>query len=94
MARDIDNNMELFVRDSLGLSINDKLEDFDNNKSNYFKIDSSLAGKMDSVMQLVPVILNIKKSGDVYRVDIPTRRSRLSGDKETVCPMVENRNLC
>jgi len=31
---------------------------------------------------------------DINEMDIPMRRSRLSGEMETVCPAAENRNLC
>ena len=52
-----------------GVHVNTDLSVFEANKEGYIKIDKSIVGKVDAVMQQLPqIVLNKAYSGDVYRV--------------------------
>lgn len=55
--------------ESAGVHVNTDLSVFEANKEGYIKIDKSIVGKVDAVMQQLPqIVLNKAYSGDVYRV--------------------------
>lgn len=55
--------------ENAGIHVNDDLSDFKANRESYVKLDKSVVGKVDSVMQQLPqIVLNKAYSGDVYRV--------------------------
>lgn len=50
------------------IKIDDNLLEFNQNKSSYQKIDSSLALRLNYLIQAFPSIINLNNNGDVYRV--------------------------
>ena len=55
--------------ENVGVHVNTDLSVFEANKEGYIKIDKSIVGKVDAVMQQLPqIVLNKAYSGDVYRV--------------------------
>lgn len=55
--------------ENAGVHVNTDLSVFEANKESYIKIDKSIVGKVDAVMQQLPqIVLNKAYSGDVYRV--------------------------
>ena len=52
----------------MGIKIDDNLLEFNQNKSSYQKIDSSLALRLNHLIQAFPAIINLNNNRNVYRV--------------------------
>ena len=64
------NAMKEYLAD-MGVEVSSDLAEFNTNKSGYVKVDKKIAGRVDSVLQQLPVMINKAVycgNGDVYRV--------------------------